>query len=122
MGVPERYLGPECPKETFIWQDIVPKGNKLETTEVNAVKTGILGSGLSVRELVRVAWSSASTFRQTDLRGGANGARIRLAPQNQWEVNSPDQLHQVLSALEGVQQKFNSSASDGKKVSLADLI
>merc|ERR1719210_3280238 len=115
MGVPERYLGPECPKETFIWQDIVPKGNELETTEINAIKTAILGSGLSVRELVRVAWSSAATFRQTDLRGGANGGRIRLAPQNQWEVNNPTELHKVLTALEKVQGSH-------PKASMADLI
>merc|ERR1711967_22567 len=94
----------------------------VDDSDIEKLKKDILATNVDISSLVFVAWASASTFRGTDKRGGANGARIRLAPQNRWKVNSPDQLHQVLSALEGVQKKFNSSASDGKKVSLADLI
>merc|ERR1711881_721338 len=124
MGPRTRWLGPEIPTEVSIWEDPTPAvDHKLvDDSDVEKLKKDILATNVDVSSLVFVAWASASTFRHTDKRGGANGARIRLAPQNRWKVNSPDQLHQVLSALEGVQQKFNSSASDGKKVSLADLI
>jgi catalase-peroxidase len=124
MGPRARYLGPEVPKEELIWQDPVPAvDHKLvEAAEIADLKARILASGLSVAELVSTAWASASTFRATDKRGGANGARVRLAPQKDWAVNQPAQLAKVLAALEGVQKAFNASASGGKKVSLADLI
>jgi catalase-peroxidase len=115
MGVPERYLGPECPNDTFVWQDPVPKGNDLSESDVVGIKAAILKSEMRISELVRTAWSSASTFRQTDLRGGANGARIRLAPQRDWIVNKPDELKKVIGALEKVQKEF-------PKASIADLI
>lgn len=124
MGPIERYLGPEVPEEPFIWQDRVPEVNHplVETNEVNYLKDQILNSGLSISELVKTAWASASTFRGSDKRGGANGARVRLAPQKDWVVNQPQQLQKVLSKLEEIQQAFNQSQAKGKKISLADLI
>jgi catalase-peroxidase len=124
MGPRSRYLGPEVPAEELIWQDPVPALNhKLITAkDIASLKGKILASGLSVSQLVSTAWASASTFRGSDKRGGANGARIRLAPQKDWEVNQPPQLAKVLQTLEGIQSAFNSAASGGKKVSLADLI
>ncbi|MDJ0771583.1 MAG: catalase/peroxidase HPI, partial [Ilumatobacter sp.] len=116
MGPKSRYLGPEVPDENLIWQDPVPSGTQLSDDQVAALKGAIMESGLTVSELVATAWASASTFRGSDKRGGANGARIRLAPQNDWEANDPDQLRRVLSTLEGIQ-----SASDSG-VSMADLI
>jgi catalase-peroxidase len=117
MGPKTRYLGPEAPQEEFIWQDPVPSVDyTLSEQEIEDLKAKILNSGLTVSELVKTAWASASTFRHTDYRGGANGARIRLAPQKDWEVNEPENLAKVLSVLEGIQQQLE------KKVSLADLI
>jgi catalase-peroxidase len=124
MGPRTRYLGPEVPAEELIWQDPIPAVNHklIDTQDMASLKGEILASGLSVSELVSTAWASASTFRGSDKRGGANGARIRLAPQKDWEVNQPAQLARVLKTLEGIQSKFNSMQSGGKKVSLADLI
>ena len=124
MGPRSRYLGPEVPAEELIWQDPLPAvGHKLiEAGDIKDLKKKIVGSGLSIPELVSTAWASAATFRGSDKRGGANGARIRLAPQKDWEVNQPEQLNSVLQTLEVIQQEFNSAQSDGKKVSLADLI
>ena len=124
MGPRARYLGPEVPAEELIWQDPVPKANHapIDAGDITALKHMILETGLSVSELVSTAWASASTFRGGDKRGGANGARIRLAPQKDWAVNQPAQLAKVLQALEAVQQGFNRSAPNGKQVSLADLI
>ena len=124
MGPRARYLGPEVPSEDLIWQDPVPAvAHPLaDEQDIAALKAKILASGLSVSQLVSTAWASASTFRSSDLRGGANGARIRLAPQKDWEINQPAQLASVLTALEGIQQEFNDSTSGGKRVSLADLI
>jgi catalase-peroxidase len=124
MGPIHRYLGPLVPKEILIWQDPIPAVNHplVEEKDVAALKAKILASGLSVSQLVSTAWASASTFRGSDKRGGANGARIRLAPQKDWEVNQPKQLATVLQKLEAIQKEFNGSASRGKKVSLADLI
>jgi catalase-peroxidase len=124
MGPRARYLGPEVPKEVLIWQDPVPPVDHplVDAKDVDALKKQITDSGLSVSQLVSTAWASASTFRITDKRGGANGARIRLEPQKQWKVNKPEQLATVLKTLEGIANKFNSSQSGGKKVSLADLI
>jgi len=124
MGPKARYLGPEVPKEELIWQDPIPAVNyKLpEETDIASLKGKILASGLSVSELITTAWASASTFRGGDKRGGANGARIRLAPQKDWEVNQPAQLARVLKTLEGIQAAFNQKADGGRKVSLADLI
>ncbi len=124
MGPKCRYLGPEVPTEDLLWQDPLPTvDHPLVTAEdVKALKARILDTGLSVAELVFVAWASASTFRGSDKRGGANGARIRLAPQRDWEANQPARLAKVLKALEGVQSEFNGAQTDGKKVSLADLI
>ncbi|MFG3081690.1 catalase/peroxidase HPI [Streptomyces parvulus] len=121
MGPKSLYLGPEVPQETLLWQDPLPEpeGEPIGAEDVATLKTKLLESGLSVAQLVSTAWASASTFRGSDKRGGANGARIRLQPQRGWEVNEPDELAQVLRVLEGVQQEFNSGA---KKVSLADLI
>jgi catalase-peroxidase len=123
MGPIQRYLGPLVPKETLIWQDPIPAVNHelAGDQDIAALKTKILASGLSVSELVSTAWASASTFRRSDKRGGANGARIRLAPQKDWEVNQPAQLSKVLGKLEAIQKDFNAS-SGAKKVSLADLI
>jgi catalase-peroxidase len=124
MGPRSRYLGPEVPEEELIWQDPVPAVDHelINDQDITALKGKILGSGLSVSQLVSTAWASASTFRGYDKRGGANGARIRLAPQKDWEVNQPEQLETVLQTLKGIQQEFNGAQSGGKKVSLADLI
>jgi catalase-peroxidase len=124
MGPKELYLGPEVPQEELIWQDPIPAVNHtlIDDTDVASLKSKILSSGLSVSELVATAWASASTFRGSDKRGGANGARIRLAPQKDWKVNKPEQLQKVLKVLEGIQADFNSSEFTGKKVSIADLI
>ncbi|HNA74013.1 MAG TPA: catalase/peroxidase HPI, partial [Candidatus Obscuribacter sp.] len=123
MGPRSRYLGAEVPKEALIWQDPVPAADykMIEASDVAALKGKILASGLTVPELVRTAWASAATFRGTDKRGGANGARIRLAPEKNWAVNDPEELSKVLKVLEGIQSDFN-KRKDGKKVSLADLI
>ena len=124
MGPRVRYLGPEVPAEELIWQDPVPAVDHelVNAEDIAALKARILASGLSISELVYTAWSSAASFRGSDKRGGANGARIRLAPQNDWEVNQPEQLHKVVQTLEGIQQAFNGAQTGGKKVSLADLI
>ena len=124
MGPIQRYLGPLVPKETLSWQDPIPAVNHplINEQDVTALKAKILASGLSVSQLVSTAWASASTFRGSDKRGGANGARIRLEPQKDWEVNQPAQLEKVLQKLEAIQKEFNASQSGGKKVSLADLI
>jgi catalase-peroxidase len=124
MGPIARYLGPLVPKEQLIWQDPIPAVNHplIGEQDAAALKAKILASGLSVSQLVSTAWASASTFRGSDKRGGANGARVRLAPQKDWEVNNPPELAKVLQKLESIQKEFNSSATGGKKVSLADLI
>ncbi len=124
MGPRARYVGPEVPKEALIWQDPVPPVGHpvVDEVDIKALKEKVLASGLSVSELVSTAWSSASTFRGSDKRGGANGARIRLAPQKNWKVNQPEQLARVLKTLEKIQSDFNGSAAGGKKISLADLI
>ena len=124
MGPVVRYKGPLVPKETLIWQDPIPAVDHplIGEQDMAALKAKILASGLSVSELVQTAWASASTFRRSDKRGGANGARIRLSPQKDWEVNQPAQLAVVLGKLEAIQAEFNASAAGGKKVSLADLI
>jgi catalase-peroxidase len=124
MGPIARYLGPLVPKETLIWQDPIPAADHppIDEKDVAALKAKILASGLSVSQLVSTAWASASTFRGSDKRGGANGARLRLSPQKDWEVNEPAQLKTVLQKLEAIQKEFNASAGGGKKASLADLI
>lgn len=124
MGPRSRYLGPEVPAEELIWQDPIPAVDHklIDDQDITSLKGKILNSGLTVSELVTTAWASASTFRGSDKRGGANGARIRLAPQKDWEVNQPAQLAKVIKTLEGIQKAFNSAQTDGKKVSLADLI
>jgi catalase-peroxidase len=124
MGPRSRYLGPEVPEEELIWQDPLPAADHelIDAQDIAKLKGKILASGLSVSQLISTAWASASTFRGSDKRGGANGARIRLVPQNDWEVNQPKQLEKVLQILEGIQNEFNSAQSGGKKVSLADLI
>ena len=124
MGPRARYLGPEVPAEVLIWQDPVPAVShpSIDAQDIASLKTRILAAGLTVLELVSTAWASASTFRGSDKRGGANGARIRLAPQKDWEVNQPAPLAKVLTALEGIQTAFAAAQSDGKRVSLADLI
>jgi catalase-peroxidase len=124
MGPKWRYLGPEVPKEEFIWQDPIPPVDHplIDADDISKLKQWLLESGLSIRDLVYTAWSAASTFRNSDKRGGANGARIRLAPQKDWEVNEPSNVARVLAVLETIQHQFNNSASGGKKVSLADLI
>ena len=124
MGPLSRYLGPLVPEEPQIWQDPVPAVDHelIGEQDIAALKAKILESGLSISQLVTTAWASASTFRGSDKRGGANGARIRLAPQKDWEVNQPAELAKVLQKLEAIQKEFNSSQSGGKKVSLADLI
>jgi catalase-peroxidase len=124
MGPRSRYLGAEVPDEELIWQDPVPAVDHelIDASDIVDIKAKILASGLSVSQLVSTAWASASTFRGSDMRGGANGARIRLAPQKDWEVNQPAQLNAVLQTLEGIQQEFNNAQSGGKQVSLADLI
>ncbi|MDB5567098.1 MAG: katG [Tardiphaga sp.] len=124
MGPHARYLGPEVPKEELIWQDPIPAVDHplIDGSDIAALKAKLLATGLTVSELVSTAWASASTFRGGDKRGGANGARVRLSPQKDWEVNQPAQLAKVLSSLEAIQKEFNASQSGGKKVSLADLI
>jgi catalase-peroxidase len=124
MGPRARYLGPEVPKEELIWQDPIPAVDHtlIDEKDIAALKSKVLASGLTVSQMVSTAWASASTFRGSDKRGGANGARIRLAPQKGWGINQPAELAKVLKALEGIQKEFNASASGGKKVSLADLI
>lgn len=124
MGPIARYLGPEVPTEELIWQDPIPKVDHklIDDGDITELKTKILSSGLSVADLASTAWASASTFRGSDKRGGANGSRIRLAPQKSWEINQPEQLAKVLKVFEGIQGAFNKSATGGKKVSLADLI
>ncbi len=124
MGPRSRYIGTEVPTEVLIWQDPIPEltHKLIDQNDINSLKEQILSSGLSVTELVTTAWASASTFRGSDKRGGANGARIRLAPQKYWEVNNTAQLSKVLDTLENIQQSFNHSQNDGKQVSLADLI
>ena len=123
MGPIVRYLGPLVPKETLIWQDPIPAVNHplINDHDIQALKAKVAASGLSISELVSTAWASASTFRGSDKRGGANGARIRLAPQKDWRINEPTQLAKVLAKLEAIQKEFNASAAGGKKVSLADL-
>jgi catalase-peroxidase len=124
MGPRSRYLGPEVPAEELIWQDPIPAVNHplIDAKDIAGLKASVLQSGLTVSQLVSAAWASASTFRGSDKRGGANGARIRLAPQKDWAVNNPDQLAMVLEKLEDIQKDFNGAQTDGKKVSLADLI
>jgi catalase-peroxidase len=124
MGPRVRYLGPEVPAEELIWQDPIPAVDHplIDALDIASLKSRILASGLPVSQLVSTAWASASTFRSSDKRGGANGARIRQAPQKDWEVNQPDQLAKVLTSMEGIQKDFNSTQTGGKKVSLADLI
>jgi catalase-peroxidase len=125
MGPRARYLGALVPKETLIWQDPIPAADRrklINDKDIAVLKRKILASGLSVSQLVSTAWASASTFRGSDKRGGANGARVRLSPQKDWDVNNPAELAKVLKKLEAIQQAFNKSAKGGKKVSLADLI
>ncbi|MBM4170715.1 MAG: catalase/peroxidase HPI [Ignavibacteria bacterium] len=124
MGPKSRYLGPEVPNEDLIWQDPIPKVDHLliDSKDIAALKERILSSGLTIAELVSTAWASASTFRGSDKRGGANGARIRFAPQSSWEVNQPTQLSKVLNKIESIRKEFNSSQTNGKNVSVADLI
>lgn len=124
MGPRARYLGPDVPEEELLWQDPIPAVDHvlIDEQDISALKAKVLASGLSVPELVATAWASASTFRGSDKRGGANGARIRLAPQKYWQVNNPPQLQKVLNTLEGIQKEFNTAQTGGKKVSLADLI
>jgi catalase-peroxidase len=124
MGPRIRYLGPEVPQEDLIWQDPIPAVTHelIDQNDIEALKRQILASGLSISELVSTAWASASTFRSSDRRGGANGARIRLAPQKDWEVNNPPRLAKVLQTLERIQQEFNNSATGNKRVSMADMI
>ncbi len=124
MGPRTRYLGPEVPDEELIWQDPLPAVDHelIDDQDVQYLKEQILASGLSVSQLVTTAWASASTFRGSDKRGGANGARIRLAPQKDWQVNQPEQLTAVLKTLEGIQKAFNAAQTGGKKISFADLI
>ncbi|MCS6783197.1 MAG: catalase/peroxidase HPI [Gloeomargarita sp. SKYBB_i_bin120] len=124
MGPKIRYIGPEVPEEEFLWQDPIPPVNYklVEADDIRALKEKILTSGLTIAQLVRTAWASASTYRDSDKRGGANGARIRLAPQRYWAVNNPTELAQVLATLEQIQQEFNQAQTNGKKISLADLI
>jgi len=124
MGPRARWLGPEVPSEELLWEDAIPAVNHplIDDKDIAALKKEILATGVSPTKFISTAWASASTFRGGDKRGGANGARIRLAPQKDWEVNNPAQLKEVLSALEDLQKRFNGSSSGGKKVSLADLI
>ena len=124
LGPRTRYLGDMAPQEDLVWQDPVPAVNHalVSAQDINNLKASILAAGLDTDELVSAAWASAVTFRVTDMRGGANGARLRLAPQNQWTVNQPEELSKVLTALEGVQAEFNQSASGGKRISMADMI
>ena len=124
MGPIARYLGPEVPTEVLLWQDPLPAatGAVIDSGDIATLKSQIAASGLTVSQLVSTSWASASTFRGSDKRGGANGARVRLEPQRGWEVNQPSELATVLGVLEGIQESFNASASGGKEVSLADMI
>jgi len=124
MGPVAEYLGPEVPSEELIWQDPVPAVDHpvVDAGDVEALKTNILASGLSISELVSTAWASASTFRGSDMRGGSNGGRLALAPQKDWEANNPTQLAKVLDVLRSLQAGFNDSQSGDKKISLADMI
>ncbi|MHB9288375.1 catalase/peroxidase HPI [Halobacteriales archaeon Cl-PHB] len=124
MGPPARYLGPEVPDETMVWQDPLPDADYdlVDDQDVAALKETLLDSDLTVSQLAKTAWAAASTYRESDKRGGANGARIRLEPQRSWEANEPEELETVLTTLEGIQEEFNASRSDGTKISLADLI
>ncbi|UWP90917.1 catalase/peroxidase HPI [Aliiroseovarius crassostreae] len=124
MGPKTRYLGPDVPKEDLIWQDPIPAVDHplVDAADIAALKAKIANAGLSTRDLVTTAWASASTYRGSDMRGGANGARIRLAPQKNWEVNEPENLSRVLDVLEGIRSAFNANATGGKKISLADVI
>ena len=124
LGPPSRYLGDDVPDEQFVWQDPIPDVDHalIDARDAAALKAKILDSGLSTAELVRTAWASASTFRGTDMRGGANGARIRLAPQNGWAANDPEELARVLETLKRIQGEFNAAQSGDKRVSIADLI
>jgi catalase-peroxidase len=124
MGPKARYLGPEVPAEDLIWQDPLPPVDHplIGAADIAALKTQVLAAGLTISELVATAWASASTYRGSDMRGGANGARIRLAPQKDWEANDPAQLAKVLATLEGIREGFNGGQRSGRKVSLADLI
>ncbi|WP_248909977.1 catalase/peroxidase HPI [Halocatena marina] len=124
MGPPERFLGPEVPDEVMVWQDPVPDADhgQIDDEDIKVLKEKLLESELSVSQLVRTAWASASTYRDSDKRGGANGSRIRLRPQRDWEVNNPEELETVLETLEGIKEEFNDSRSDGTQISLADLI
>jgi catalase-peroxidase len=124
MGPKSTYRGPEIPKENLVWQDPIPVLNHatIDNSDIAILKTQLLSSGISISEMVTTAWASASTYRNSDRRGGANGARIRLAPQKDWEVNNPKQLAKVLAAYEKIQKEFNNKTKDGKKVSMADLI
>jgi len=124
MGPRSRYLGSEVPAEELIWQDVVPAVNHplIDENDIATLKAKVLASGLTIAALVSTAWAAASTFRGSDKRGGANGARIRLTPQKYWEVNNPTQLSKVLDVLENIQKEFNTAHTNGKKVSLADLI
>src|SRR5262249_36740529 len=124
MGPLSRYLGPEVPREPQLWQDPVPAVHHelIDAEGIEALRRKILASGLNTAQLVSTAWASASSFRGTDKRGGANGARIRLAPQKDWEVNNPAELAKVLATLEGIQKEFNAQAGGKKRISLADLI
>ena len=124
MGPKARYLGPEVPKDDLLWQDPIPEVSHplVDDKDIDSLKSKILGSGLSVSELIATAWASASTFRGSDMRGGANGARVRLEPQVNWEVNNPKQLGKVLDQYVAIQKEFNSAGVGGKQVSLADLI
>jgi catalase-peroxidase len=124
MGPKQRYLGPEVPEEDLIWQDPIPAVDHplIDESDIAVLKQKILSSGLTVAQLVKSAWASASTYRGSDFKGGANGGRIRLAPQKEWQANEPEELARVLSSLESIQADFNASAADGKKVSMADLI
>ena len=124
MGPRTRYVGADAPKDALIWQDVIPMVDHklIEASDIASLKRRILNSGLSVSELVRTAWASAASFRGTDMRGGANGARIRLAPQKDWAANNPAEVTKVLTGLTTIQKEFNQARTDGKKVSLADLI
>jgi catalase-peroxidase len=124
MGPPERFLGPEVPEETMVWQDPLPDRDHelIDEADIAPLKQELLDSELSIPQLVKTAWASASTYRDSDKRGGANGARIRLEPQRSWEVNEPEELETVLETLEGIQAEFNSAQADDTRVSLADLI
>jgi len=124
MGPPERFLGPEVPEETMVWQDPIPDVDHdlIGEQEIAELKSELLDSGLSTQQLVKTAWASASTYRDSDKRGGANGARIRLRPQRDWEVNEPAELATALDTLEAIKEEFNGSRSDDVRVSLADLI